>query len=74
MMTREQPEGKHNWSKGVVHDIAYLGGHSVYHIRLPSGMIVQSSMANVVRTADKPTWEDEVFIQWDDDSGVVLNS
>ena len=74
MMTREQPEGEYNWSRGVVHDIAYLGGHSVYYIRLPSGMIVQSSMANVIRTADKPTWDDEVFIQWDADSGVVLNS
>ncbi|WP_257294369.1 polyamine ABC transporter ATP-binding protein [Endozoicomonas sp. YOMI1] len=74
MVTREQPEGNYNWSKGVVHDIAYLGGHSVYHIRLPSGMMVQSNMANVIRTADNPTWEDEVYISWDDDSGVVLNS
>ncbi|MBO9495330.1 polyamine ABC transporter ATP-binding protein [Thalassotalea sp. G20_0] len=74
MVTREQPEGNYNWSKGVVHDIAYLGGHSVYHIRLPSGMTVQSNMANVIRTADNPTWGDEVYISWDDDSGVVLNS
>ena len=74
MVTREQPEGSYNWSKGVVHDIAYLGGHSVYHIRLPSGMMVQSNMANVIRTADNPTWGDEVYISWDDDSGVVLNS
>lgn len=74
MVTREQPEGSYNWSKGVVHDIAYLGGHSVYHIRLPYGMMVQSNMANVIRTADNPTWGDEVYISWDDDSGVVLNS
>ena len=74
MVTREQPEGNYNWSRGVVHDIAYLGGHSVYHIRLPSGMMVQSNMANVIRTADNPTWDDEVYISWDDDSGVVLNS
>lgn len=74
MVTRERPEGDYNWSKGLVHDIAYLGGHSVYHIRLPSGMMVQSNMANVIRTADKPTWGDEVYIGWDDDSGVVLNS
>ncbi len=74
MVTRERPEGNYNWSKGLVHDIAYLGGHSVYHIRLPSGMMVQSNMANVIRTADKPTWGDEVYISWDDDSGVVLNS
>ncbi|MFK0571300.1 polyamine ABC transporter ATP-binding protein [Endozoicomonas sp.] len=74
MVTREQPEGNYNWSHGEVHDIAYLGGHSVYYIRLPSGMMVQSNMANVIRTADNPTWGDKVFISWDDDSGVVLNS
>lgn len=74
MVTRERPESNYNWSTGLVHDIAYLGGHSVYHIRLPSGMMVQSNMANVIRSADKPTWGDEVYISWDDDSGVVLNS
>lgn len=74
MVTRERPEANYNWSSGLVHDIAYLGGHSVYHIRLPSGMMVQSNMANVIRSADKPTWGDEVYISWDDDSGVVLNS
>lgn len=74
MVSREQPEGDFNWTRGTVHDIAYLGGHSVYHIRLPSGMMVQSNMANVVRSADRPTWNDEVFISWDDDSCVVLNS
>ena len=73
-ISREQPAGNYNWSHGIVHDIAYLGGHSVYHIRLPSGMMVTSSMANVIRTANHPTWDDEVFISWDSDSGVVLNS
>ncbi len=74
LLSRAQPGTSHNWSRGVVHDIAYLGGHSVYHIKLPSGMIVQSNMANTVRTADHPTWDDEVFISWEADSGVVLNS
>lgn len=74
LVTREQPERNYNWSSGIVHDIAYLGAHSVYHIRLPSGMMVQSNMANVIRTADNPTWGDEVYISWDDDSGVVLNN
>ncbi|MGB1270864.1 MAG: polyamine ABC transporter ATP-binding protein, partial [Endozoicomonas sp.] len=73
-VTRERPEGDFNWSKGVVHDIAYLGGRSVYYIKLPSGMTVQSNMANITRTTDNPTWDDEVYISWDDDSGVVLNS
>ena len=71
---RAKPEGKYNWCKGVVNDIAYLGGHSVYYVKLPSGMIVQSTMANIIRTADNPTWDDEVYVSWEADSGVVLNS
>jgi hypothetical protein len=38
-----------------VHDIAYLGGHSVFYIKLPSGMLVQSFMANC-RTPRHPAY------------------
>ncbi len=74
LMSTDKPDGAYNWSKGVVHDIAYLGAHSVYYIRLPSGMVVQSNMANVERSADNPTWDDIVYISWDTTSGVVLNN
>jgi putrescine transport system ATP-binding protein len=57
-----------------VHDIAYLGGHSVFHVELPSGMIVQSFVANAERRGTRPTWGDNVFVCWEDDSGVVLRS
>lgn len=73
-LSRDKPEGEFNWCKGIVDDIAYLGGHSVYYVKLPSGMIVQSTMANIIRTADNPTWDDEVYVSWEADSGVVLNS
>ena len=74
LLSREKPEGEYNWCKGIVDDIAYLGGHSVYYVKLPSGMIIQSTMANIIRTADNPTWDDEVYVSWEADSGVVLNS
>ena len=74
IISREQPEGEYNWAKGVVHDIAYLGGISVYYIRLENGQIVQCSMTNRERRADHATWGDEVFISWEDTSGVVLRS
>jgi len=74
IVTTEQPEGEHNWSRGKVHDIAYLGGHSVFHVELPSGMIVQSFVANAERRGARPTWKDDVFVCWEDDSGVVLRS
>ncbi|QYJ78045.1 polyamine ABC transporter ATP-binding protein [Shewanella acanthi] len=74
IISREQPEGEYNWARGIVHDIAYLGGISVYYIRLENGQIVQCSMTNRERRADHATWDDEVFISWEDTSGVVLRS
>ncbi|MDF3193028.1 MULTISPECIES: polyamine ABC transporter ATP-binding protein [unclassified Pseudomonas] len=74
LVTTEQPTCEHNWSRGTVHDIAYLGGHSVFHVLLPSGKVVQSFVANAERRGARPTWDDEVFVWWEDDSGVALRS
>ncbi|MCL1058593.1 polyamine ABC transporter ATP-binding protein [Shewanella gelidimarina] len=73
-ITREQPEGEYNWSSGVVEDIAYLGGISVYYIRLPNKQLIQTIMTNRERRSDPPTWEEAVFISWEATSGVVLRS
>jgi putrescine transport system ATP-binding protein len=74
LVTTEQPSFEHNWSRGTVHDIAYLGGHSVFYVQLPSGKIVQSFVANAERRGARPTWDDEVYVWWEDDSGVALRS
>lgn len=74
LVTTEQPTGEYNWSRGTVHDIAYLGGHSVFHVELPGGTIVQSFVANAERRGARPTWGDQVYVCWEDDSGVVLRS
>ncbi|BAU71888.1 polyamine ABC transporter ATP-binding protein [Metapseudomonas furukawaii] len=74
LVTTEQPDCQYNWSRGRVHDIAYLGGHSVFYVQLPNGSIVQSFVANAERRGARPTWEDEVYVWWEDDSGVVLRS
>jgi putrescine transport system ATP-binding protein len=74
IVTSEQPSYQYNWSRGTVHDIAYLGGHSVFHVLLPSGKVVQSFVANAERRGARPTWDDEVFVWWEDDSGVALRS
>lgn len=74
LVTTEQPVEAVNWSRGKVHDIAYLGGHSVFYIKLHNGKIVQSFMANSERLGARPTWEDSVFVYWEQDSGVVLRS
>ncbi|AOE82740.1 ABC transporter ATP-binding protein [Pseudomonas sp. TCU-HL1] len=74
LVTTEQPTCEYNWSRGRVHDIAYLGGHSVFYVKLPNGTVVQSFVANAERRGARPTWDDEVFVWWEDDSGVVLRS
>lgn len=74
LITTEQPGFEYNWSRGKVHDIAYLGGHSVFYVELPGGKLVQSFVANAERQGARPTWSDEVYVWWEDDSGVVLRS
>ncbi|WP_408057191.1 TOBE domain-containing protein [Veronia nyctiphanis] len=74
LVSRDKPEDSYNWSKGIVHDIAYLGGNSIYYVRLPSQKVVMCSIANISRRQDKPTWDDEVYISWEAASGVVLRS
>lgn len=74
LITSEQPGFEYNWSRGKVHDIAYLGGHSVFYVELPGGKLVQSFVANAERQGARPTWGDEVYVWWEDDSGVVLRS
>lgn len=72
LVSREKPDAGYNWSSGTVHDIAYLGGHSVYYIKLSSGQIVQATLVNSERRGEHPTWDEPVFISWDAYSPVVL--
>ena len=74
LISREQPQDQYNWALGKVHDIAYLGGFSVFYIELEGGQIVQSILANRERRADYPTWEESVYVSWEASSGVVLRS
>ena len=69
-----KPDLEHNVTKGVVDDIAYLGGHTVYYIKLRSGKIIQCFLANTERRAERPDWEQEVYVYWQDDAGMVMRS
>ncbi|WP_420860400.1 ABC transporter ATP-binding protein [Algirhabdus cladophorae] len=59
--------------EGVVEDIAYLGGQSIYHVKLTDGQIIKVAQSNRTRR-DRPaiTWEDKVFLGIDAGDGVVL--
>lgn len=68
------PAKPRNCLKGVVADIAYLGGVSTYHVKLPNGKVIKATDFNVERDAEHPTWEDTVYLSWDPASIMVLTS
>lgn len=58
---------------GYVDDIAYLGSHTVLHIRLPSGKIVLVHSANMARNAEDQVEIDQpVRLIWDKDAIVLI--
>lgn len=73
MLSLEEPKGGYNWTKGIVQDIAYLGDVSIYYVKLKSGKIVLATVANLVRVAERPIqWDDEVYLHWKPENGIVL--
>jgi putrescine transport system ATP-binding protein len=72
---KAEPEQAHNKIKGIIEDIAYFGSHSVYHVRTESGLKVMANFANAQRWAsERFTWNDEVWLSWGENSGVVVTS
>ncbi|ADG15783.1 putrescine transport system ATP-binding protein [Paraburkholderia sp. JPY681] len=74
-ITRKPPEGAYNWGKGVVTNIAYMGGYSLYHVKLDGGKTVIANVTSLALTEiDPPSWGDEVYVRWSASAGVVLTS
>ena len=74
-LTRKPPEGAYNWAHGVVKNIAYMGGYSLYHVQLDSGATVVANVTSLALSEiDPPTWGDEVYVRWSASAGVVLTS
>jgi len=74
-VSKDEPAQPHNKVKGIIEDIAYFGSHSVFHVRLAGGTKVLANMINSQRWAsEKFTWNDAVWLSWDDQAGVVLTS
>ena len=72
---RERPENPYdaNVTRGVVEEIAYLGDISLYQVLLESGKRIRVSQTNSVRgKPDAITWEEQVYVSWDDNAGSVL--
>ncbi|SEI92879.1 putrescine transport system ATP-binding protein [Paraburkholderia diazotrophica] len=74
-LTRKPPEGAFNWGKGVVTNIAYMGGYSLYHVKLDAGKTVIANVSSLALSEiETPTWGDEVYVRWSASAGVVLTS
>lgn len=75
-VSQTKPEGcEYNCAKGRVHEIAYFGSRTIYHIMMPSGKKVIASTANVDRSLEnRPTWDSDVYVSWQADSSVVLTA
>jgi len=61
-----------NWLEGVITDVSYLGGITTYKVKLDSGAIVRSSMANTTRILDTYTAGQRVVAWFTPDDCLVL--
>jgi putrescine transport system ATP-binding protein len=69
------PADADNATRGRVFDIGYLGGVSIYKVRLDDGSTMKAAVANVARRLDQPIGHDqEVWVSWAPAAAVVLAS
>jgi putrescine transport system ATP-binding protein len=72
-LTRERPDQRDNAFAGMVEEVAYMGNLSIYRVRLDTGTLVKVTRANLSRhTEDAITWDERVWVSWEDTAGVVL--
>ncbi|ACE89787.1 ABC transporter ATP-binding protein [Rhizobium phaseoli] len=62
-----------NAARGEIWDIGYLGDMTVFHIKLASGQFVRASSLNARRSVEDPfTYDQDVWVSFDQDAGVLL--
>ena len=75
-LSKEPPAGgRVNLLRGVVWELGYLGNRSTYRIRMASGKLVTVQAQNERRTSEwSIDWSDEVYMSWQADAAVILQS
>jgi len=75
-LTKQPPEGgRGNVLRGVVWELGYLGNRSTYRIKMASGKLVTVQAQNERRTSEwSIDWSDEVYMSWQADAAVILQS
>ncbi len=73
-ISRDAPaDPKVNTVSGTVWDIGYFGDFSMYHVCLEDGTMIKASQPNLVRAIHRDiSWEDQVWLTWPEDAGVIL--
>ena len=72
-VTRERPGTPHNCVAATVKEIAYMGDMSVLLLKLDNGRTVRVTQPNTYRHADDSlTWDETVWLNWHESSGVVV--
>ncbi|MCB1351278.1 MAG: ABC transporter ATP-binding protein [Rhodobacteraceae bacterium] len=62
-----------NTFPAMVDEVAYMGNLSIYRLRLPSGRHLNATQVNLSRhVEDAISWDENVWVSWDDNAGVVL--
>ncbi|TCL75675.1 ABC transporter ATP-binding protein [Rhizobium sp. BK251] len=62
-----------NAARGELWDIAYLGDMTVFHVKLAGGNVIKASSLNAQRAVEDPfTYDQEVWVSFDEDAGVLL--
>ena len=75
-LSKEPPAGgRINLLRGVVWELGYLGNRSTYRIKMASGKLVTVQAQNERRTSEwSIDWSDEVYMSWQADAAVILQS
>ena len=69
----DEPASAINAVPGKVEDVGYLGSISHYHVCSAAGERITALRANSAHTVERPiSWEDQVWLDWPVDAGVVL--
>ncbi|MBX3699422.1 MAG: ABC transporter ATP-binding protein [Dokdonella sp.] len=70
-----RPTDRRNAVHGKVVEIAYLGDVSIYHVATDHGQVVRIQITHEARYS-RPhySWDDELWLSWDPDDGVVLTA
>jgi putrescine transport system ATP-binding protein len=64
-----------NQLRGIVWELGYLGNRSTYQIKTTSGKLVTVFAQNERRTSEALIdWNDEVFVSWNADAAVLLQT